>query len=40
MSAADIIQPLGIVLGLVVGVAILYFVVTTIKGRLADRGDQ
>lgn len=37
MNAMDILQPLGIVLGVIVVVAVVYFVGTAIKGRREER---
>ena len=40
MSAMDIIQPLGIVVGVIVIVAVVYFAGTAIKARREERRAQ
>lgn len=40
MSALDIIQPLGIVLGVIVAVAIAYLAGTSLKARREERAGR
>ena len=39
MSAADILQPFLLILGVIAVVAAAYFIVTAIKGRMASQHD-